>query len=160
MLDAIIAPPDHAFPAGHRDAAAFGYDTAPPGPRQPARYTLEPGIVKPNPAAVHEILDRFGVDATEAIYIGDSLVKDIALAQSANVTDAFAAYGRGYDPVHWQRLVDITHWTPEAVAREQRLRQRQVEPTYRVDSFAEVLNVIADHEQGQPGERAPAALSR
>ena len=68
-------------------------------------------------------------------YLGDSLVRDIAMAKQAGVTAIWARYGTEYDPKHWQYLVKVTHWTDEDVQREKILKSKysDVVPDYTIE---------------------------
>src|SRR5262249_29700835 len=72
---------------------------------------------KPNPTLLLDICKREGYEPTSAYYVGDSLVRDIAMAKEAGITAIWAAYGVQYDPACWAFLVKITHWTDDDVAR-------------------------------------------
>lgn len=98
---------------------------------------------KPNPAVVLDICSREGVAPAEAVYVGDSLTKDVGMAHSAGVTAAWARYGTSYDRKLWELLVRVTHWTAEDAARESDLRRLPVEsPDVVLDSFSEVLQLF------------------
>ena len=98
---------------------------------------------KPNPAVVLDICRRDGVAADDAVYVGDSLTKDVGMALSAGVTAAWAKYGTNYDRSLWDLLVRVTHWTAEDAARESNLRRSPVGPPDLVmDSFSEVLQLF------------------
>jgi phosphoglycolate phosphatase len=142
LFDGLWALADHEFPEGlrHDDlrrildlergrAAALGHD-------------VSAEELKPEPKVVHEILDAVGVNPEEAVYIGDSLIKDVLVAQRAGVTDIYASYGRAHQREQYRRLVDITHWTDEDVRREQALREHDVEPSFIAHSFSDVLRII------------------
>jgi phosphoglycolate phosphatase len=53
---------------------------------------------KPNPRLLADICSREGFKPSDAIYIGDSLVKDISMANDAGVDSVYAEYGRQHDP--------------------------------------------------------------
>jgi FMN phosphatase YigB (HAD superfamily) len=106
--------------------------------------TIPPEERKPNPELLRDICRREGFPLDDAIYVGDSLTRDIAMARAAGVHAVWARYGTRYDPDLWQTLVRITHWTEEDVRREERLRETisGVEPDFTIDAFAGVLDVL------------------
>jgi len=108
--------------------------------------------LKPAVHVLQEILDTVGVTAAETVYVGDSLGKDIWLAQQAGVADVFAAYGRAPDESQYRRLVGISHWTPEQVVRERECASRDIHPTWRINAFAELLDVLARLDGGKSAE--------
>ena len=102
---------------------------------------------KPNPRLLLDICHREGVDLKSAHYIGDSLVRDIAMAKEAGVTAIWAKYSTIYDPTCWEYLVRITHWTDEDVIREKGLKSKygKVIPDFTVESFGEISNIMKAH---------------
>jgi phosphoglycolate phosphatase-like HAD superfamily hydrolase len=89
------------------------------------------------------LLDEHDLQPREAAFIGDSLTRDIPLAQRAGVHDVCAAYGRRYEAGLWDRLVAVTHWTEEDVAREQKLAAHKAQPTHVIHRFSELPAVLA-----------------
>lgn len=51
------------------------------------------GERKPKPGLLLEIIREAGACPEPAVYVGDSLMKDVAMAQAADVADVHAAYG-------------------------------------------------------------------
>jgi phosphoglycolate phosphatase len=96
---------------------------------------------KPDPDALRSICNDFRIEPSCALYIGDSLLKDISMANSAGLRSAWAEYGAKVDDRLWKELVRVTHWTPEQVAENERLRASCVNatPSVRVESFGELL---------------------
>lgn len=120
-----------------------------PGRRQ--ELAGPPGVVrrvpqserKPNPSLLLDICAREGVAPADAVYIGDSLTRDISMAKAAGVIAVWARYGLQYDASHWNILKSISHWSPEDVAREEKLRlsTRTVTPDYSLDAFSQLLEL-------------------
>jgi FMN phosphatase YigB (HAD superfamily) len=110
--------------------------------------------LKPEPAVVREIMDAVGVAPSETIYIGDSLNKDVLVAQRAGAIDVYAAYGRAHERAQYQRLVDVTHWTEVDVRRERELREHTVRPSFVAERFGDVVAII-DQIEGA-GAHVPA----
>jgi FMN phosphatase YigB (HAD superfamily) len=104
------------------------------------RY-LAPNERKPDPAIVLDICRDFGVSPTETLYVGDSLARDIGMAQAAGAWAVWARYGTVYDKTLWERLVRVTHWTPEDVARADVARKLYGDcvPNQTLDQFGDVL---------------------
>jgi phosphoglycolate phosphatase len=80
----------------------------------------------------------------QAAYLGDSLMKDIVMAQSAGVLDIHAQYGIAQHREGYDLLRRVTHWSDQHVEREKELtRSTQVVPTVVCrDGFEEVLPVF------------------
>jgi len=76
------------------------------------------GLSKPDPGLILSIISRYGVEPDETLYVGDSLERDVLMGKDAGVLTAWAQYGKSYDPESWKRLVRITCWTDEDLARQ------------------------------------------
>jgi FMN phosphatase YigB (HAD superfamily) len=99
---------------------------------------------KPNPQLLADICQKEGADLASTCYVGDSLVRDVAMARQAGVTAIWARYGTKYDPDHWHYLVKVTHWTDEDVQREKALKAKFADVTsdYTIDSFRQVKSIV------------------
>ncbi len=100
---------------------------------------------KPNPDVILEICAREHVNVQDCAYIGDSLSKDVLMAKRAGVFSIWAKYGTSHDPLAYEKLVRISHWTNEDVIREKELQleAKNVVPDFVAkDSFREVLAVL------------------
>jgi FMN phosphatase YigB (HAD superfamily) len=143
LIDYLYSPPDHDLPSGlSREDVRF---------HEAGHYTLArtehhftpPGELKPNPDSLRSILRSLDVTAEQAIYVGDSLHKDIWMAQQAGVTDAHAAYGAAQHQEAYALLRRVSHWPEADVLREKsRLGDSTIVPTYRLDSFDQLLERI------------------
>jgi phosphoglycolate phosphatase len=104
---------------------------------------------KPNPRLLLDICAREKALPSEAVYVGDSLTRDVSMAKEGEVYAVWARYGTRYDKALWNILVQITHWTDEDVKREEELRHRydRIEPDYVIDKFAGLLDVVRLREQ-------------
>ena len=141
LLDYLYSPEDNELPDGLsveqiRLYSAEHYELA--HTRQ--RYTSR-GELKPNPKILAEIIDEVGGNSEEAIYIGDSLMKDVAMAQTARVADVYAKYGQAQHRPEYELLRRVTHWKPHAVETEKVLTEGEVKPSFVLqNTFSEILN--------------------
>jgi phosphoglycolate phosphatase len=96
---------------------------------------------KPNPQILSEIVRAEGRRVDEALYVGDSISRDMGMARAASVWAAWARYGTHFEADYWQQLVRVTHWTPEDVARAETAHRQfgTTQPDFILDSFAELL---------------------
>jgi phosphoglycolate phosphatase len=96
---------------------------------------------KPNPLILSEIVRAEGRGVDEALYVGDSISRDMGMARAAGVWAAWARYGTRFETEYWQQLVRVTHWTPEDVARAETAHRQfgTTQPDFILDSFAELL---------------------
>jgi phosphoglycolate phosphatase-like HAD superfamily hydrolase len=139
-LDGFVRPHPKGAPEGASPREGF-IEKVPPSER------------KPNPTLLLDICSRLGVTANDAVYVGDSLTRDISMAKQAGVLAVWAKYGTQYDRSLWGALVRITHWSDDDVRREEELRHRfaNVEPDLTINAFTEVLPIF--QTAGQTRER-------
>lgn len=99
---------------------------------------------KPNPQLLLDICAREGSARSEAVYIGDSLTRDVHMARLAGVTSVWARYGTQYASAEWATVARVTNWSDEDVKRDEALRAEAARemPDYVADSFADVLRVL------------------
>jgi phosphoglycolate phosphatase len=105
---------------------------------------LPPSERKPDPAVLLDICAREKALPEQTVYVGDSLTRDMAMAIDAGAFAVWARYGRKFDASHWDKLVEITHWTKADVVAEEALRERSktIRPERTIDSFVELLDVF------------------
>jgi FMN phosphatase YigB (HAD superfamily) len=103
--------------------------------------TLPSSERKPSPDVLLDICRREGLDPRECLYVGDSLTRDVAMSKQAGVRAVWARYGTHYDPVLWDSIAEVTHWTSADVRRESKLKEafRDVRPDFIIDRFDELL---------------------
>lgn len=142
LLDYVYCPPDHTTPPtlGRRHTKDW--------------YTLQyteqryipPGTRKPDPSILLGIIENVATKGQKerTIYIGDSLMKDVKMAQDAGVVDVYAQYGTAVDTEAYEVLRRVTHWTKEDVEREKGiLAGGEVHPTFVLRrSYDEILNLF------------------
>lgn len=100
---------------------------------------------KPDPNVLLEICAREGAERETVAYVGDSIARDILMAKRANVRSIWAAYGAQHDPELYKKLVRISHWTADEVAREISLKEeaKNIKPDFIAQtSFIEVLAAL------------------
>lgn len=75
--------------------------------------------------------------------MGDSLFKDVPMAQDCGVLDFFAEYGKAQHREEYELLRRVTHWTDADVQRERELYQRPVQATITLTrGFSELLEYV------------------
>lgn len=100
---------------------------------------------KPDTSVVTEICSDLNIELAETAYIGDSVAKDVLMAKEAGVFAIWARYGAQHDPKIYEKLVRISHWTPEDVEREKKLARigASVKPDFiAAHSFGEILRPL------------------
>jgi phosphoglycolate phosphatase len=154
-LDYLYSLPDHALPEGVTASQIRRYPPEHYRLRSTvARHTRE-GTWKPDASVLRDILSDVGAEPAEAVYVGDSLIKDVAMAQAAGVLDVFARYGDVRSRPGYDLLRRVTHWSPAMLARSEGIREADVRPTHVLgDGFAELLDHVEFRRFTPP---APAA---
>jgi len=154
-LDYLYSLPDHALPEGVTASQIRRYPPEHYRLRSTvARHTRE-GTWKPDASVLRDILSDVGAEPAEAVYVGDSLIKDVTMAQAAGVLDVFARYGDVRSRPGYGLLRRVTHWSPAMLARSEGIRQADVRPTHVLgDGFAELLDHVEFRRFTPP---APAA---
>ena len=95
------------------------------------------------------ILDDCLRTPEEALYVGDSLMKDIVMAQRAGVANAHAKYGEVLRLKEYALLQRVSHWPGRDVTREQTISvTNEVMPTHTLEQgFREVLDLPEFRQQ-------------
>jgi phosphoglycolate phosphatase-like HAD superfamily hydrolase len=142
-LDYLYSLPDHALPEGRTASEIRRYPPEHYRLRQTIHRHTREGAWKPDASVLLGILGDVGAEPAEAIYVGDSLVKDVAMAQAASVVDVFARYGDVRGRPGYALLRRVTHWSPAMMARSEGLREADIRPTHVLTGgFAELMAQI------------------
>lgn len=144
QLDYLYSPPDHALPANMTPEQTHNYPPSHYDLRQTQRRNTPPGELKPNPCLLKQIIEEVGGTVESTFYVGDSKMKDIAMANAAGVTSVWARYGASPPPHQYKLLQQVTHWAPEDVAREEAIKNgtagADLIPSFTLDNtFDELL---------------------
>lgn len=143
FFDAIYVVRDHDLPTyidENRDLTLF--DTG----SHTRIVEFPPRHVKPNPKLLSAILHSYGVGPEEAVMVGDSLGRDISMAETLGICSAWARYGHSFRHDDFELLVSITHWSPADVERE-RSAPRSITPTFTLQKFSDLLPLFSrDHD--------------
>jgi phosphoglycolate phosphatase len=110
--------------------------------------------VKPNPRIVRDISGTEAVAVDKIMYVGDSFARDVLMAKQAGVFAVWAEYGARPQPAMYEKLVRISHWTAEDVAREKLIKAQAA--SIRADfichdGFREVLTSVEVFLEGRVG---------
>lgn len=102
---------------------------------------------KPNAEILKAICHGEGVTVNEAIYIGDSLSKDMLMAKQAGVVSIWCDFFRRDFRDLYNKLVKISHWTEKDFQQEARYKQEWKEnnysPDYTIHAFGECKDIIS-----------------
>lgn len=142
-IDFLYSPEDHSLPLDANLIRKYPEECY---ELKNTKHRFTPsGEHKPNPGILLGIVDQLGFQSSEAMYVGDNLLKDVYMAQKAGITDVHAAYGSAqHRAAEYDLLKLVTHWTPEMVAREQAaLKPGFITPTFTLnDSFSQIIDII------------------
>lgn len=100
---------------------------------------------KPDPSVLKEICADEGFSTQDSIYIGDSIARDVFMANEAGACSVWAKYGAHHSRELYEKLVRITHWTNEDVQREKKLKEVTIDicANYTLrEGFYELTNVL------------------
>ena len=105
---------------------------------------IERGTKKPNSRVICEILTKYKVFPDQVAFVGDSLTRDIVMAQNTNVTDIYAKYGVARNRDEYDLLRGVTHWQEDEVSQEKAMDQSiEIKPKFILEnSFNEIENHI------------------
>lgn len=144
VVDRIYTPPDHELPDGFIEEGQRHYARDYYHLRHTEQRHTPRGELKPNPDLLEQIITDFGVSKSEAVYIGDSRQKDVAMAEDAKVDYAWASYGEAQETDAYEMLKLVTHWTDEDVQREAEIRSREIEAKIELkESILEIFEHYA-----------------
>jgi FMN phosphatase YigB (HAD superfamily) len=142
VVDFVYSPPDHSKPL---DINRF-YDDEQYSLTKTIHRFLRKGVLKPHPETLLQIINDDGIRARpeEVIYVGDNLMKDITMAQSAGITDVYAKYGVAQYSEAYEMLRKVTHWKPDDVQKEKSVyADLSVTPSYVLNqSFSELKDLF------------------
>ena len=140
LLDFLYSPPDHDVPRNIPAERLRFYPASYYDLEKTQHRATPKGRLKPDAEILKNIIREMGVSATETLYVGDSIMKDIAMAEDAGVANAHAAYGVAQRRPEYELLRAVTHWTDEDVRREREITQRNVTPKLVLSNhFGELL---------------------
>lgn len=143
VLDFVFCPEDHQLPEGLTEQDVRNYPAAHYQLKHTKQLFTPRGSKKPDKLVLEAIISDLKLKKTECIYVGDNLYKDVAMALDCGVDDAWAKYGQAHRRDEYKLLVDVTHWSPEEVEREQRMKQRDVNPTHILEKgFYQILEMF------------------
>ncbi len=119
VIDRLYSSPDHDEPAGISPETMRTLPQENYGLKVTEHHHVPVGVVKPSQIVLGEIIEHYASPAREVVYVGDSLMKDIAMAQKAGVQDVYAQYGDSHKDQRYSQLQRVSHWPDIAVATEQ-----------------------------------------
>jgi len=123
VIDVLFSSPDHDLPKGVTPESMRTQPEDYYGLKATTHRNTPKGLLKPSPEVLRSIVDDLA-DSKGVVYVGDSLMKDVAMAQDVGVHDALAAYGAVQLHPGYALLRRVSHWTDEDVEREKEIGAR------------------------------------
>ncbi|RXG86546.1 HAD family hydrolase [Bradyrhizobium zhanjiangense] len=114
FIDELFCREGHSVPA-YRDSNANYREFL---PAQVRMHHLRPGLSKPDPRILYDLVSVVGSDKQRTAYVGDSLTRDVLMARNAGILALHARYGETRDRIEFELLARVSHWTSEDVSRE------------------------------------------
>lgn len=142
VVSFLYSPPDHDFPAGVNPGMLRSMNADHYELQETVHHCTPPGTLKPDPTILNAILSEMDVAPEHALYVGDSLMKDVAMAQDVGVIDVYAKYGASTQRNGYDLLREVSHWSDSDIERERRLASIEVaQPYLTLDcSFEQLLS--------------------
>lgn len=144
VLDYVFCPEDHVLPEGISADDIRQYPPEHYRMMYSKHHYTPKGSKKPDTDVLNAIISDIGLDKAECVYVGDNLMKDVAMAQDCGVEDVWAKYGQAHKRPEYKLLQEVTHWTAEEVEREQKIKEREhVHPSHVLErTFSELYNIF------------------
>lgn len=144
LIDVLYSAPDHDLPTGVSVDHLRRLPEEAYGLKATKHLHVPSNAIKPNAVILQSILDDAGCAPEQAAYIGDSLMKDIAMAQAVGVLDVHAKYGEVQSSEAYKLLRRVSHWSDADIEREKRIAERygdeQIVPSVICDEgFEQIL---------------------
>lgn len=94
--------------------------------------------LKPSTKVIEVVAEMYNVEKSEIYLIGDSLKKDIVMAQHAQVHDIWAKYGTAFKKGNSSLLSEVTPWK-----KQRRGSDESVKPSYTITDFSQLREIIS-----------------
>ncbi|MFQ5760443.1 MAG: HAD family hydrolase [Acidiferrobacterales bacterium] len=140
IVDYLYSPPDHDLPLGLTREQVRRYPSTKYELKETRHCYTPQGVLKPSEQVLISIITTVRATVEDTLYVGDSLLKDILMAQRAGVRHAWAKYGEAHQREAYDLLRAVTHWTDEMVQKERELKHEHVQPSITLrKSFSELF---------------------
>jgi hypothetical protein len=141
VLDYLFCPEDHLLPGGLSPDDVRRY----PAQHYELKYTKQKytpkGSKKPDTEVLDAIIDDLKLSKAACVYVGDNLLlasmsviiylKTSPWHSIVELTMRGQSTEQAHKRPEYKLLQEVTHWTPEEVQKEQKIKERDhVNPTY------------------------------
>lgn len=140
IIDVLFTPKDHNVPEDIQRYYTDKHYTL----QSTKLKTLENKHKKPNKFILEEIINQFqDINKNNILYIGDSLTKDIQMANEVGILSVYAEYGTSHLKDEYELLKKVTHWTEEDVLKEKQTTSKNIQPNIVLKaSILELFNYV------------------
>ena len=143
ILDFLYSPADHDLPPGRSHEEIRYYPQGKYRLRRTANRHTPRGTRKPDALVLKDIVQSVGANIATTLYVGDSLIKDVRMAQEAGVADVWAKYGIANGRPEYDLLRQVTHWPDSLVETERHVTESDIRPSHTLEkSFDELLDIF------------------
>ena len=144
VLDHVFCPEDHVLPEKLSAEDVRKYPTRHYEFRYTKQHYTPKGSTKPDPEVIGTIVEDLELTKEDCVYVGDSLMKDVAMALNYGIDDVWAKYGQAHEREEYRLLQEVTHWTEEQMQQEQRIEAGvDVTPSRTLETtFSEILDMF------------------
>ncbi len=145
LLDEYYSSPDHDAPLGLDPAKIRQLPNDAYKLVHTQHRHVAIGVLKPAPEVLRQIIADHGVEPGDTVYVGDTLMKDVEMAQRVGALDVWAKYGINHRDPRYELLQRVSHWTDEMVRKEQDERPGvHPTPTFVLnEGFEELLDLFS-----------------
>jgi FMN phosphatase YigB (HAD superfamily) len=159
MLSGLCCVQDHLVPDA--DTVAAIRRQAPEHYKSALQHVilLPQGLRKPLPGVLDYVVSSLRIAYDSCLYVGDSLAKDVAMAQAAGIYDCWAAYGTRVSPLDFATLVRVTDWPSKAVrdAVAPSPERLHIFPSFVAESFDSIVSFAVTEPAERPPRQTPLA---
>jgi phosphoglycolate phosphatase-like HAD superfamily hydrolase len=112
-------------------------------------WNLKSNELKPNSFVFRQIMEHYQVGPDQLFVVGDSLHSDIKPALEIGAVGIWAKYGKECDKLSNETLSKITPWDANMIADIE--FSAPVVPTFTIDQFMEIENIVPAPQETLPG---------
>lgn len=140
VIDVVYSMPDHEIPQDKdMDVVRMYPESNYRFETTEMRFTPR-GVLKPDPASIQAIIHDLNMDEDGVLYVGDHLMKDMAMAKKIGLNAAHASYGVYMDPAKYGLLRQISFWTDEMIEKEKKFHEANpMPPDVTLENISDLL---------------------
>ncbi|SUA74422.1 phosphoglycolate phosphatase [Nocardia otitidiscaviarum] len=141
LISTLYTAPDHDLPLGLTVGDLRKLPAEDYGLKATDHRHTPKGLLKPDTRILRKIIADQQLQPDQVAYVGDSLMKDVAMAQQIGAHDVFAKYGVAQHRTDYELLRRVSHWTDDDIEREESISAgHEVHPSYTLaEGFTEIL---------------------